>query len=366
MAVGAGAKQGILEQMSSLLNNNITIQSNGGYTQRTSEEINGYVKEISLTKELAEELETAFPELSGIVTYGGSTFGEMSDSSEMNMTWGSVEGVPYGALQKLGYTFTAGEDFTEQDFDKKKMVVVIDKNVSDNLFPNSNAVGQTMIMNKKEYTIIGVLKETTRSVYVPLTTYQNKISGSKKIDSITVKLGAEDDADLRTKRIQYFLIRKYGVKHIDLAGFSVTNNSDVGDSIDEAMGLMNILLGAIGSISLLVGGIGVMNIMLVSVTERTREIWIRKAIWALNKDIIQQFLIESIVITLIGGAIAVWFSFLIVHIVSMFNIEDLTLVITSDVVFVALILTIVIGILSGILPAKRAANLKPIDALRFE
>ena len=154
-------------------------------------------------------------------------------------------------------------------------------------------------------------------------------------------------------------MRKYKVSHIDLAGFTVTSLSAIGDAIDKAMWIFTYLLAAIWSISLLVWWIWVMNIMLVSVTERTREIWIRKAIWALNADIITQFLIESVVVTAIGWVIAI-------ILVNSFHIEWINVSMTGSVVVLATTLTFIIWIVSWIGPAKKAAELQPIDALRFE
>ena len=161
-------------------------------------------------------------------------------------------------------------------------------------------------------------------------------------------------------------MRKYNISHIDLAWFSLSSLSAIGDAIDNAMSIFTYLLAAIGSISLLVGWIGVMNIMLVSVTERTREIWIRKAIWALNKDIITQFLIESVVVTAIGWIIAIILSRLAIQAVNSFDIEWIHVSMTTEVVVLATTLTFIIWIVSGIGPAKKAAELQPIDALRFE
>ena len=167
-------------------------------------------------------------------------------------------------------------------------------------------------------------------------------------------------------KIKYFLMRKYNVSHIDLAGFNVSSLSAIWDAIDKAMWIFTYLLAAIGSISLLVGWIGVMNIMLVSVTERTREIWIRKAIWALNADIITQFLIESVVVTAIWGLIAITLSWLAILAINSLNIEWLNISMTWNVVVLATTLTFIIWIVSWIWPAKKAAELQPIDALRFE
>ncbi|GHW02762.1 hypothetical protein AGMMS50249_5480 [candidate division SR1 bacterium] len=373
MAVGSGAQKGIMDQMASLINNNLTIQSQGGYTTYTNDDVKGYVKAITLTPELAVEIEDSFPELSGAVTYGTTTMGQVTYDNKLAMS--SFAGVPIDYLAKMEFTINGGSNFRQSDFDDAENVAVVNKNVVDSLFPAGGALGQKITYNNKEYTIIGTLSDASiiGMVYIPITTYRQRIAGNQNISAITIRLEADDNNALWQANIQYFLLRKYGAKHLDLAGFSISSTAAIGDVISSSMGLFNILLGAIGGISLLVGGIGVMNIMLVSVTERTREIGIRKAIGALNKDIIQQFLIESILVTFFGGILAIIFSILVSMFVNSLNISygsdtDMTfqMAVTVNVMITAFTLTFLVGILSGILPARKAANLKPIDALRFE
>ncbi len=374
MAVGAGAEQGIMNQMASLINNNITIQTRWGYTTRTDDTIHGYVKSIRLTPELANDLEAVFPELSGAVTYGVTAMWQVTYDN--NSAISSFAGVPIDYLEKMAFTLDGGDNFRQSDFDNVESVAVVNKNVVDSLFPAGGALGHKITYNGKEYTIIGTLSDASifGMVYIPITTYQQKISGNTDLSAITVRLNAEDNNPLWQARIQYFLLRKYNVKHLDLAGFSLQTTASMGDVIENSMAIFSILMGAIGGISLLVWGIGVMNIMLVSVTERTREIWIRKAIWALNKDIIQQFLIESILVTFFWGLIAIIFSILVSLFVNSLGIRGgaasggmaFQMAVTAQVTILAFSLTFVVGILSGILPARKAANLNPIDALRFE
>ena len=244
----------------------------------------------------------------------------------------------------------------------------MNKNIVDDLFDEGYAIWEYVYYNSRKFKVIWVLDEESMfgQVFIPITTYQQKINSSTKISSITVILWYDDDVDEWMNKIKYFLMRKYNISHIDLAWFSVSSLSAIGDAIDNAMSIFTYLLAAIGSISLLVWWIWVMNIMLVSVTERTREIWIRKAIWALNKDIITQFLIESVVVTAIGWIIAIILSRLAIQLVNSFEIEWITVSMTTDVVILATTLTFIIGIVSWIGPAKKAAELQPIDALRFE
>jgi putative ABC transport system permease protein len=272
MAMGAGAQQGIMDQMGSLVNNNISITPKGGTTIYTNDEVKGYVKAITLTPELADEIEQNFPDLSGAVTYGSTTLGSVSNGD--NSAMASFAGVPMDYLQKMQSSFEQGENFNQSDFDNASDVAVINKNVVESLFTNKNPLGEKITVSNRDYTVIGVLDESSilGMIYIPLTTYQKRVAGNSDISAITIKLGVEENNALRQAKIQYFLLRKYNVKHLDLAGFSLSSTAAIGDVIDSMMSMFTVLLGAIGGISLLVGGIGVMNIMLVSVTERTREI----------------------------------------------------------------------------------------------
>ena len=224
-------------------------------------------------------------------------------------------------------------------------------------------------MGSKEVKIIWILEQNwtfeSSALYLPIDTVQNRLNHNNEISSIVAHLDPAADNEMRQNRITYLLLKKYNFKSADLAGFSVYSAAKFAEQLESAMSALNYLLLAIWWISLLVWWIGVMNIMIVSVTERTREIGIRKAIWALNADIISQFLIEAVIIVLIGWVIAIGLSYWVVYIVNQF-LEDVQAEITVDVITMAFWLTTAIGIIFWILPARKAAKLKPIDALRFE
>jgi len=367
MSFGTWAKQWVKDQIWSLITNNITISPKWWYTQWTSDEVHGYVKAITLTTDLVDELEYYFPELDWKVTYSNTTQWNLT-----NADWDSAMGqflwVPIDYIDKMGLDWNYWSQFSQTNFDRNEDVAIVNKNIVDDLFDEGYPIWKYVYYNNRKFKVIWVLDEESMfgQVFVPITTYQQKINWSSEISSITVILSYDDDVDEWMNRIKYFLMRKYNISHIDLAWFSVSSLSAISDAIDNAMSIFTYLLAAIGSISLLVWWIGVMNIMLVSVTERTREIWIRKAIWALNKDIITQFLIESVVVTAIGWIIAIILSWLAIQLVNSFDIEWITIAMTGDVVFLATTLTFIIWIVSWIGPAKKAAELQPIDALRFE
>ena len=367
MSFGTWAQQWVKDQIWSLITNNITISPKWWYTQWTSDEVHWYVKAITLTTDLIDDIEYYFPELNWKVTYSNTTqwnfTNEDGDSAMWQFLW-----VPIDYLDKMSLDWNYGSQFSESNYDKNEDVAIVNKNIVDDLFDGDYPIWEYVYFNSRKFRVIWVLDEESMfgQVFIPITTYQQKINSSTKISSITVILSYDDDVDLWMNRIKYFLMRKYNISHIDLAWFSVTSLSAIWDAIDNAMSIFTYLLAAIGSISLLVGWIGVMNIMLVSVTERTREIWIRKAIWALNGDIITQFLIESVVVTSIGWIIAIILSWLAIQLVNSFDIEWITVSMTTEVVVLATTLTFIIWIVSWIGPAKKAAELQPIDALRFE
>ena len=367
MSFGTWAQQWVKDQMASLITNNITITPNWWYTQWTDDDTHGYVKAITLTTDLIDEIQYYFPELSGKVTYSNSALWTIKNADDDSAIWQFLW-VPIDYFDKMSLDRNYWEKFSEKNIAWNENVVIINKNAVDQLFDDVYPIWEYIYYNNKKFKVIWVLNEENifGQFFIPISTYQQKVDSSTKIWSITIILGYDDDVDEWMNKIKYFLMRKYNVKHIDLAGFSVTSLSAIWDAIDKAMWIFTYLLAAIGSISLLVGWIWVMNIMLVSVTERTREIWIRKAIWALNADIITQFLIESVVVTAIGWIIAIILAWLAIQLVNSFHIEWINVSMTMDVVILATALTFLIWIVSWIGPAKKAAELQPIDALRYE
>ena len=368
MSFWAWAQQWVKDQMWSMITNNITITPDWWYSQRTNDDVHWYVKAITLTTDLIDEIEQSFPELEWKVTYRSYSLWMIKNEDDDVAMWQFLW-VPADYIEKLALDLKYGNSLTQSNIDKIDDVAVINKNAEDELFDDFDyAIWQYVYFNNKKFKVIWVLDEESifSQVFIPISTYQNKIDSSTKIWNIIVVLSYDDDADAWVNRIKYFLMRKYNIEHIDLAWFSVTSLSALSDAIDKAMWIFTYLLAAIGSISLLVGWIWVMNIMLVSVTERTREIWIRKAIWALNADIIMQFLVESVVVTAIGWVIAIILSRLAIKFVNSLEIEWINVTMTWEVVILATALTFIIWIVSGIGPAKKAAELQPIDALRFE
>ncbi len=367
MSFWAWAQQWVKDQMWSLLTNNITITSNWWYTQWTNDEIHWYVKAITLTTDLIDEIQYYFPELSGKVTYKNYTLWTLKNEDWDIAMW-EFAWVAQDYLDILEYELDYWAFFTENDFSKANDVIVVNKNVVDALFDDVYPIGQYVYYNNKKFRVIWVA--TDESViwwwFIPYTTYLKRVNSKNEISTIKVALNYDEDTDEWENKLKYFLMRKYNISHIDLAWFTMSSLAAIADAIDKAMSIFTYLLAAIWSISLLVWWIWVMNIMLVSVTERTREIWIRKAIWALTADIITQFLIESVVITAIWWVIAIILARLAIQFVNSLHIEWINVTMTWEVVILATTLTFLIWIVSWIGPAKKAAELQPIDALRYE
>jgi putative ABC transport system permease protein len=271
-----------------------------------------------------------------------------------------------------------GTFFSSEQVDSSARVVVIGYNTAVDLFGDpaeggTDLLGQTIRISSTKFTVIGVAAEkggvgpdsADRAIYVPITTGQRLLAGqSKYLSTISVQaVNQESMADLQTD-ITNLLLTRHGIADSSSADFSVFNQSDLAETATSTARTLTLLLAAIAGISLLVGGIGVMNMMLTTVTERTREIGLRKAIGAKRSDISLQFLVEAVVLTFASGIIGVLVGWLIS--MAMARFADLESVVTLKWVLLAFGLSAVIGIVFGYYPARRAAGLNPIEALRYE
>lgn len=261
----------------------------------------------------------------------------------------------------------SGRYLTDMEGEYRLSNCLVGAGVASNLFGTQEVLGETIRVNGKDFRIVGILEKngtnvmnsTDLNVYIPFETAQRllKQSGIVSFDASAADSSQIEKAE---KTLNSFLKGKVGKDN-----YSVLNKGSIIEMIENVYNVLGYLLGGIGGIALLVGGIGIMNIMLVSVTERTKEIGIRKAIGAQKGDIIVQFLIESVVLSLMGGFIGILFSGGILGIVNLFA-SDYHFSITLSVALVAVGFSVGVGILFGIYPANKAAKLKPIDALRFE
>jgi putative ABC transport system permease protein len=278
----------------------------------------------------------------------------------------------------------SGEFFNDGHLSTNALVAVIGATTATNLFGDGDAVGQTMQLRQAagqggrarilNFRVIGVLeaKGTTFGfsrddiVLVPTTTAQRVLTGrTNAVNSIVIKAASTDAMAQTTEDVRAVLLQRHKIEDPDAADFQVQNQNDTLAALSSITATFTILLGSIGGISLLVGGIGIMNIMLVSVHERTREIGIRKAVGARRRDILTQFLIEAVTLTGMGGLLGILIGWGITEIVRRISPQVLVLI-TAPTVVMAVGVSIAVGVVFGLYPAMRAARLHPIEALRYE
>ncbi len=278
----------------------------------------------------------------------------------------TVEGVTAQYNQVMNLDLLYGRFLAPLDVEAKTNNAVIGYKVAKDLYGTTKCLGNSVNIKGRDFTVIGVLDEgdsmissTDSTVYIPLLTYQ-RLFNDKELGAIYVSAENADAVDTAETTLDEYLLKELG----DEDYFTVINQSAILDAMDQILGVMTTLLAGIAAISLLVGGIGIMNIMLVSVSERTREIGIRKAIGAQKSDIMIQFLIESVVLSVAGGLIGILLGLIGLQIFE--QIMDINLVLTWSTTALALGFSAGVGIVFGIGPANKAANLKPIDALRYE
>ena len=304
----------------------------------------------------------------------------VSEGREARVT---VQGVPGFYTEVLNREAVAGRFFDQSDEDALLRVAVIGQTAVERLFPDRFPVGQTIRIRGVRFTVIGVLNEVggggfgppgsdqDNLILIPLATAQTRlsgervISGDRPITSVIVKARSADTVELAARQIRQTMREARGISFRDEDDFQVVSQTDLLRSFGSVTTLVTLFLGVIAGISLLVGGIGIMNIMLVTVTERTREIGLRKAVGAQRRDIMLQFLVEAVVLAVLGGGVGVliaWGGTLLAGSI----LPDLDVGVRASSVALATLISASIGVFFGLYPASRAAALNPIDALRYE
>ena len=274
--------------------------------------------------------------------------------------------------------FQLGDGLTQADLDTKARVAVIGAEIASNLFGEEFPIGKAVKINGVSYEVVGVMVEsgggiggnTDDNIYIPLTTAQARLytartrTGQRAVTNITAQAADSESVESAIEQITETLRREHGLGLGDEDDFRIFDQSSLLETVNTVTGTLTAFLGTIAGISLVVGGIGIMNIMLVSVTERTREIGIRKAIGALKRDILLQFLLESLVLSLLGGAIGILLGWGISVLVG--NVLEINTVVDPSTVALSAGFAAAVGLVFGIYPAWRAAGLRPIEALRYE
>ncbi|MGC9395730.1 MAG: ABC transporter permease [Anaerolineae bacterium] len=378
MSVGEGAQTEITGQISSIGTNLLVVMPT-----TTGRVGGGGSASGGLTMDDVEALTapSAVPDASLIVPQynvnGQIIYGDTNFSAS------GVGTTPdYLALNNL--TLAEGDFISARDIEKRAKVAVLGAQVAQDLFSDFNPVGQKIkIANaagtqKTSLTVIGVLEEkggsmladADNSVYVPISTAQTKLANARNAlgkltaSRIDVMAASESQVDAAYSQIEAILNAQHGIGPLDDADFSIINQADMLAMATSITGTLTVFLGAVAGISLLVGGIGIMNIMLVSVTERTREIGLRKAVGARKGDVLFQFLMEAIILSLIGGSIGILVGIGVGQLVSLTGM--VSSVVTVESIVLAVGFSLATGLFFGIYPANQAASLNPIEALRYE
>ena len=358
VALGNGSQQKILENIKGIGTSTMTIFNGTGFGDRRAEQMQNLTvgDADALNKQSYVQSVTPNSSSSGILVYGNQTFSSTN-----------LKGVGEQYFDVDGLSLKQGNLFSAQDVAENNQVALIDESAQKSIFPYENPLGKVVMFNKRPLRIIGVVSDkqmggasSSLNLYAPYTTVMNRISGSKKIASITLKVSDDVNTTVAEKGITELLTMRHGKKD-----FFIMNSDTIKQTIENTTGTMKLLISSIAFISLIVGGIGVMNIMLVSVTERTKEIGVRMAIGARQANILQQFLIEAVLICLIGGLTGILLSG-VIGLLFNFFMQDFNMAFSTVSLVSAVLFSTLIGVLFGYMPAKRAAQLNPVSALARE
>lgn len=365
LALGEGAKESINRSLSSLGSNLLSVMPGA---QRTA----GVAMQAgSVTRFRVKDMDS-LRTLEYVKHVVGNVNGRAQVVAHGNNWNTQVQGVSPEYEEIKSAKPESGRFFTRAEMLQRRKVVLLGQTVASALFGESDPVGQTVRINRIPFEVIGILpakgaagfRDQDDVVVVPLLTAMYRLLGKQYLDSIDIQVTEMEKMQEVQDRTMEVLMKELGIPRNGTAGFQIRNMADIQKSVKETTGAMTKLLGFIAAISLLVGGIGIMNIMLVSVTERTREIGLRKAIGGRRRDILGQFLVESVLMTSLGGTAGILIGMTLSLVLS--ALANWTVKISMASVIISLVFSVAVGLVFGMLPARKAADLNPIDALRYE
>lgn len=358
VALGEGSRQQILADISSIGTSTLEIFPGSGFGDRNADRIK--TLRSSDVDYLSQQsyVHSATPNVSTNVYF-------RNDSKVLS---GTVNGVGEQFFAVRGYDIIQGKSFDNQSIEQSAQDAVIDDNTVKNLFPEQNPIGQVFLVGQLPVRVIGVATKQSQgfgsneslNIWLPYSTVINRMIGKTSLRSITVRVNDDIDLTIAENAIERIMTQRHGTKD-----FFIFNSDSIRQTVESATATMTLLVSAIALISLIVGGIGVMNIMLVSVTERTREIGVRMAVGARSSDILQQFLIEAVLVCLIGGIIGIMLS-LTIGILFAYFFTTFSMIFSLTAIIIAFACSSFIGVIFGYVPARRAAKLDPIYALERE
>ncbi len=373
VSFGEGHREYITHMFESMGANAIYITNTS-----TGQRITGAVENLTLEDADALRQSNKTPSVAVVAPFTEKMMTVSYGNKNSNAT---VMGVTPEIRNVLDYPLSQGDFVVDEDIRKANNVAIIGHKIYADFFaPGEIAIGKTLRISGRQFEIIGVLEEKgafmstmDNFVMLPLTTMQSRVlsqtsARGHEVQTIAVRAVSSDQVDQAREQVTAVLRQRHHIREGDDDDFTIIDMREISNRMQEMLGVFQIFLGSVGAISLVVGGIGIMNIMLVSVTERTREIGIRKAVGAKRQDILRQFLVESAILSLSGGIIGLLLATTGSLLISGINLGgyELNAPISAQIVIIALLIATFIGLVSGSYPAFRAASLDPIESLRHE
>lgn len=366
VSIGNGVKQDIQDSISSLGSNLLMVMPGAPRTP-------GVRPTAGSQKTLKVSDYEAIAKLDGVKAASPYTAGSYVAIYQSKNWTTSVSGVNYNFQDVNNWNMEEGRFISEKNVQNRERIAVVGQTVVKNLFAGEDPVGKEIRVKNIPFRVIGVLEskgngtmgnDQDDAIFIPYTTAMERVEGVDYLRMVYVVAKDESGIDRLQSDIENLLRVRHGIKDPELDNFNIQNMKSIMDTMEQTTGTLTLFLGAVAAISLVVGGIGIMNIMLVSVTERTREIGIRKALGATYNVIVTQFLIEAVVISLMGGIIGIVLGIGASHLIG--TLSGMSTVISIPTIILSFCFSMAIGLVFGIYPARKAAKLNPIDALHYE